>query len=377
MASPYNLIDEKLQTELLDLALTLQQTPELAYEEWKTVEIWSEFAKRHDLPLSFGLEGLAPIISLGDVKQAKIRIVITADLDAIQLGENGPIGHFCGHHAQSVHALGLAITIKNKWYFERDLALQIVGCPAEEARPAYDPHFPLPFQPGKSKLLQEGIFDGATMVLSTHLDENCPNPEIRLIDGVNGGVWIRAHVSDANFRLQSVKATDRVAEAIRDCYIKRFGELISTVSTRRFARYIDIWIEIDPHKPNPEHAMIQDLVHVTSICLAARAELIVFYPPLRHSKKLQRYAQSVLRTWDSGVRVRETAFQKGATDLGEISSRVPTLQVLIGGTTGNTHETSFAVGNPLFSYLWPIVFLQKMIERILHEQNESEGGIFL
>lgn len=73
----------------------------------------------------------------------------------------------------------------------------------------------------------------------------------------------------------------------------------------------------------------------------------------------------MLRTWDQSVTVKETDCLQGATDLGEVSALFPTLQIFVGGTKGMTHEHSFRVVDPLFSYIWPIIFVQKLIINLL------------
>ncbi len=361
-----NAIELPLQTELLTLATKLEETPELAYEETQTVEIWTQFARRYKLRITHGLQGHAPIISFGEFQHARIKIVVTADLDAIQLTKDGPIGHFCGHHAQSVHALGLAAMLaKSTPVLSHDIALRIVGCPAEECRPSYDNNYPLPFIPGKSKLLQEGWFDGATAVLSTHLDNDQPRRQIHLIKGSSGGIWLRTYINARNRRPQWTTFAEETTTTLLSCYKSQFQSIVQSVKTHSTLHYMDIWIETKPNDSAINADLLAaGLIHITSDCLRTDVNLVAKYHPLWHDQILLKQAKRVLRTWDSSVKIEETDSVQGATDLGEVSMQRSTLQIFVGGTTGTTHDPGFKVVDPVFSYLWPVIFLKAMVEEI-------------
>lgn len=361
-----NDIDPHLQEELLELALTLEQHPELAYEEEFTVSQWTCFSKRHKLPITYGLHGKAPMISLGEFDRARCKIVMTADLDAVKLSENGPVGHFCGHHAQSIHALGLAAMLLENEFDFKDLAIRMIGCPAEECRPAYDSNCALPFIPGKKRLLEEGWFDGATAVLSTHLDDDVTAHQVHLSKGTHGAIWLRAHwMTDVLTSFGSMYPISSRSDTLLAAYRKELGLYIHAVKTQDKQRYLDIWIETNGQNDQLTKMSIIRLQQITVQCLQVNVELVTHYEPLRQEKKLLEQAKYVLRTWDQSVTVKETDCLQGATDLGEVSALFPTLQIFVGGTKGMTHEHSFRVVDPLFSYIWPIIFVQKLIFNLL------------
>jgi len=142
-----------LREELVKLSKDIHQTPELAFEEYKSVEFIIELLKKHGFTI-----------------EEKIGKMDTAFRGRFKVGSGGPvvaylaeydalpeIGHACGHNLIAATSVGAAIAL-SKVMSEKNIAGEVIllGTPAEEGGG------------GKILLLNEGEFDGVEYVLMTH-----------------------------------------------------------------------------------------------------------------------------------------------------------------------------------------------------------------
>ena len=142
-----------LQEELVKLSKDIHQTPELAFEEYKSAEFIIELLKKHGFTI-----------------EEKIGKMDTAFRGRFKVGSGGPvvaylaeydalpeIGHACGHNLIAATSVGAAIAL-SKVMSEKNIAGEVIllGTPAEEGGG------------GKILLLNEGEFEGVEYVLMTH-----------------------------------------------------------------------------------------------------------------------------------------------------------------------------------------------------------------
>ncbi|MHB1627601.1 MAG: zinc-binding metallopeptidase family protein [Bacilli bacterium] len=360
---------EQMQTEVIALARELQELAEPGYEEARTAAVWERIAHTHGLTFTRFLEGTAPVITFGDYGRAAKKIIVTADLDAVGVRERGRLRwrHLCGHHAQSAHALGLAM------FMARDslpdgVALRIVGCPAEECRPAFDPQWPIPFVTGKQRLLSEGVFAGAAAVLSTHLADDAPDRIAYVADQARGGVWLRM-TPPAKFRAPEFPARETDQSAQLDEIAKTAAARAAMIlhpncvahTYKRGNAGIDLWLETAPGS-RVSQKDVRTLAQALSATLKMPVEPVARYAPLVQDPQLCGRARSILAAMTAPVRVARLKRLPGATDLGDVSEAAPTLQLFVGGTAGVTHERDFRVVDESFAYVWPIAFLARMLK---------------
>ncbi len=359
---------EQMEAELIALAREFQELAEPGYEEVRTVAVWERVAHTHGLTFARFLEGTAPVITFGDYGRAAKKIIVTADLDAVGVLESERLNwrHLCGHHAQSAHALGLAMFLARDT-LPNGVALRIVGCPAEECRPAFDPQWPIPFVTGKQRLLSQGVFAGAAAVLSTHLADDAPDRIAYVVDRVRGGVWLRmtppakhpAAESPAREPDQSAQL-DEIAKtaAARAAMILHPNCVAHTY--KRGSAGIDLWLETAPGS-RVSQADVRTLAQALSETFKMSVEPVVKYAPLVQDPQLSGRARSVLAAMTAPITVGRLKQLPGATDLGDVSEAAPTLQLFVGGTAGVTHEREFRIVDESFAYVWPIAFLARML----------------
>lgn len=339
----------KYADELLHLAERLYAAPEPAYQEGETVSVWAQFAVRHNLRYRTALDGRAPLISIGDDRKAATRIALAADLDAVGVSHAQGVEwrHLCGHHAQSTAALGALLLLAESGIPE-DLAVTAVGCPAEECKPAFIPDCDIPFIPGKVRLLSEGVFSRITAVLSIHLADALPQRAAVLAHGAHGGLWLRI-------------PSDQPAQQVLDAAGEICGGCAISMNITPFSSSeYDLRVETAPHAGEAAPRGRQIIAALQQ--KAIRASLVAEYAPLIHEEALRKLARRVLGQGDGTEEIEriDALWLEGMTDLGDVSQIIPTLQVFVGGTAGITHQSSFTVTDPNFSYVWPAWFLAEM-----------------
>ncbi len=353
---------------LLRLAKALMSAAEPAFEEIRTVKIWSDFLSEHQIPVRWVLNGHSPVIDVGGFGQAKKSVVVTADLDAVGMmsGEGWVCEHTCGHFAQSVHALGLALLLHTYGGFE-NTAIRIIGCPGEECRPVYDSDYPLPYIPGKQWLLEDGWFKGADAVLSTHLADQLSSGWVQMVDGAEGMVGIRLH-------MPSFDPDDRRPLSMRtyagflEEWQKEIRRITSSpqlkVRARPIGSGIELWTGFPKELADVQTQMVDEILVRLSSSTAVQVELISSYAPLQQSTWLKELAEKVLKKEEAYLNIHHVHELPGSTDLGDVSQVYPVFQLFIGGTFGVTHDHHFHIVDEQFALLWPIQWLMNMIEEL-------------
>jgi len=142
-----------LRGELVKLSNDIHQTPELAFEEYKSAEFIINLLKKHGFEID-----------------EKIGKMDTAFRGRFKVGNGGPvvaylaeydalpdIGHACGHNLIAATSVGAAIAL-SKVMTDKNIAGEVIllGTPAEEGGG------------GKILLLNEGEFEGVEYTLMTH-----------------------------------------------------------------------------------------------------------------------------------------------------------------------------------------------------------------
>ncbi len=358
-----------IRERLLLLARSLERTAEPAFEEKGTVEIWHRFLSEHQIPFRLALDGLAPVIDLGLFGRSEKSVVITVDLDAVGRvsGEGWLCEHTCGHFAQSVHALGLALLL-HTYGGLKHVAVRIIGCPGEECRPVYDLDYPLPYIPGKQLLLKDGWFTGADAVLSTHLADHLSTGWVQLVDGADGMIGLRLHAppfDPFDHRPISLKTHAGFLDEWQKEIRRITGRPQLKVRARPISTGIELWTAFPKELADIQAQAVNEILARLSASTAVEVQLISSYAPLQQSESLQGIAEQVLKKDRVITNIQRISELPGSTDLGDVSQAYPVLQLFVGGTIGVTHDRNFQVVDEQFALLWPIQWLMNMLERLV------------
>lgn len=346
---PFDLY-KSIADELLPLALQLQQSAEPGYRELKTRSIWENFAHKHGLLLHFMVEGTAPVITLGDFGHVRYNLVFTADLDAVWESNSQQWLHLCGHHVQSVHAFALAL-LYQRAFFSQDIAIRLIGSPAEECLPAFFPKQVQSFVPGKRRLYEEGAFAKASAVLSTHVADHLPTRAVVLARGAYGLLWLRFNDdSPVSWDLH----TDNIA------YIEEFlgSHLVDIAAKDRDVR-IRTRSDTDGTFDFSSEKVMEHLRKRGAV-----VSLVAEYPPLQQDLWWLKQARRVLRSRHPDIACLDTNVLYGFTDLGVLSGTIPVCQLFVGGTRNMTHDPSFTVEDESFTYIWAGFFAAQLIQTL-------------
>ena len=353
---------------LLSLANALKEAAEPGFEETTTVSLWRDFLSEHQIPISWAIDGHSPVVDVGLFGHAKKSVVVTADLDAVGMitGEGWVCEHTCGHYAQSVHALGLALLLHTYGGLE-DVAVRIIGCPGEECRPVYDIDYPLPFIPGKQRLLEDGWFNGADAVLSTHLADHLSAGWVQMVDGAEGMVGLRLRMPSFvpdDYRPLSMRTYAGFLEEWQKEIRRITGSPQLKVRARPIRTGIELWTGFPRELASTQMNAVNDILSQLASHTIVEVELISSYAPLHQSSWLQEIAESVLKKEEAPIHIHHLPELPGSTDLGNVSQAYPVFQLFIGGTSGVTHERDFRVVDEQFALLWPIQWLMNMIQEL-------------
>lgn len=142
---------EKIAPELLNMADTIFDNPEIGLEEFKSSELLTDYLEKNGFLVEKGIGGFE-----------------TAFKATYERGENGPsigllceydaiegMGHACGHHMQGPSISGAAIALKDILK-ERSFKIVVYGTPAEETLG------------GKIGMIKEGCFQDIDVALMMH-----------------------------------------------------------------------------------------------------------------------------------------------------------------------------------------------------------------
>ncbi|MBV1829047.1 amidohydrolase [Komagataeibacter sp. AV436] len=144
------------------------ETPELAYDEYRSVDTQQDMLERSGFRITRNLAGI-PTSVMGEAGEGGPVIAFLGEFDALPglsqeagvatcrpLPGNGN-GHACGHNLLGGAAMLAATALKN-WMAENGIAgtVRYYGCPAEEGGAA------------KTYMVREGVFKDVDFALSWH-----------------------------------------------------------------------------------------------------------------------------------------------------------------------------------------------------------------
>lgn len=166
---------EKIFPELVEIRRDIHKRPELAYEEYRTAKLISDYLRGLGLDVREGVAKTGVVAHLnGDKADSSSKVVaLRADMDALPMTEETTLSfrstiegkmHACGHDAHVASMLGAAKILSS---MKRDLAgtVKFIFQPSEEKLPG-----------GAKPMLDEGVFENPkpTVVFGQHCIPQVP-----------------------------------------------------------------------------------------------------------------------------------------------------------------------------------------------------------
>jgi amidohydrolase len=152
-ASLLGAIDAGLE-EAIALARWMAANPELSLEERQTSRRYVDYLSRRGFEVVQGAAGLeTAFVATHGSPTAPLRVALLAEMDALP-----ELGHACGHNLSGPASLLAASALASELRPE-ELALVVVGCPAEE------------IGAGKLRLVEAGVFEDVDVALMAHASD--------------------------------------------------------------------------------------------------------------------------------------------------------------------------------------------------------------
>lgn len=180
-----------LRREVWEVAYEVGAHPELGYQEYFAVELFSKFLQKHGFQVERGIAGLdTAFLASFKGKQPGPRIAFLAEYDALP-----EVGHGCGHNLIGAASAGAAVLLSKS--LELPGEILVIGTPAEETSGA------------KVTLVEKGIFDGVDAAMMFHPgSQNVPDIATLALDALEFVFHGRAaHAAAAsNFGINALDA---------------------------------------------------------------------------------------------------------------------------------------------------------------------------
>lgn len=214
-----NSFDSKFE-EIWNIALSIHETPEIAFQEFHSRDLQTEFLLKEGFTVTKDIGGLRTSYA-AKVGSGKPVIAIFAEYDALP-----QLGHACGHNLIAASALGAAIICKE--FLQRtktEGTLMVYGTPAEESGG------------GKIMMLKNGAFEGVDAVIMQHptsattrLAGSCMSSNHLTFEfygksaqagshpekGINALNAAILYITACSFLRQTMKTTTRFSEYVAD-----------------------------------------------------------------------------------------------------------------------------------------------------------------
>lgn len=149
---------ELMDTELMAMADDIARHPEIGFKETRSVQILTDYLKKHDFGVEQGLAGLdTAFIAKFRRNNGKPVMGVILEYDALR----GTKGDFHGDQHSAQGPVGMAAAIAMAEYLDRNKlpgSIVVYGTPGEEMMPPN----------AKTVMHQSHVFDGADVIIRSH-----------------------------------------------------------------------------------------------------------------------------------------------------------------------------------------------------------------
>ena len=363
---------------ILDAVEYIWKNPETGYKEWKTHAYLEEaFAKLgYELTLAGDIPGFTALLDTG---REGPTIAVFGELDSL-ICENHPEAdpetgavHSCGHCAQAAALLGLAAALTEPGILdEMSGKILLVAVPAEELieieyREELYKKGIIKYFGGKPEFMSRGLLDGVDMAMMIHTSSSKDND-----GGINGGgngciaksvtfQGVSAHAGGAphmgvnalyaaNLGLNAINA---LRETFQDANRVRVHPIITAGG--KAVNAIPDEVRLESYVRGATMASIIDANRKVNRALAASAAAmgakvhlrdIPGYCPRIVDRDAIELMKEAMEQVLERVAFNPTAWGGGSTDMGDVSTVMPTLHPYVAGATGTAHGNDYYIADP-------------------------------
>ncbi|MEC8829139.1 MAG: M20 family metallopeptidase [Actinomycetota bacterium] len=325
---------------IVDLSHQVWDTPEIAFEEYKTAAMTSRVLAEAGFEVETEITDL-PTAWSATYGSGELIVTICAELDALP-----DIGHACGHNVIAAAGVGAGLALQNV-ADDLGITVRVLGTPAEEQGG------------GKILMLERGAFDGTNLAMMVHPapseGDRFPTLAISQCDfhfhgrtahasvtphlGVNAADAITVAQVGIGLLRQHLDPDDQVHGIVT-----KGGEAANIVPGNASARYF--YRSTDLEALSRLEPRIRACFEAGATATGATLEIQPLGPPysefahdLDLVDKYRKNAEALGRTFDSTPRKGA-----GSTDMANVSLLMPTIHPMLGLDSGSAvnHQPEFA-----------------------------------
>lgn len=387
---------------LRKLVLDTEIVPELGFFEYRTAELVRTCLEECGFSVTSGVARTGLVAEVRGSRTGP-RVAIMAELDALPATDspNGSARHMCGHNLQLAALVGVAVGVRA--IADRlDGAVRMLVVPAEEmvdidARLQLREQGNIEFLSGKAEFARLGQFDDLSAVLMVHSTTRSEEGDFAVGGTMNGLVSKRVRyvgrtshagaapehgVNALDAAMQGLAAINALRATFRETDRIRVHSIITDGGTAVNVIPDDVLVELQVRGATVEaieraSGAVERALASGALSVGARVDIdtVASYLPLVQNPGLidlvSRIASRVLGKGN----VHPGADRGGSTDLGDISTVLPVLQVWAGGVTGELHRPTFALCSFDRAVLTPARVLARSVWELLRDDAALTRGV--
>lgn len=372
-----NAIIDQNRERILNVADYIWKNPETGYREWKTTAFLNEqFIKLGYNPVL--METIPGFYADLDTGRPGPTLALLCELDSIICSEHpdsdpetGAV-HSCAHHTQCAYLVGAAATLREPAILSELCGkIRFVAVPAEECieleyRESLREQGIIKYFGGKVEFLYRGVFDGVDAAVMIH--SGTGEKTLNLSKGGNGFIaqtitftGKAAHAASPHNGINAlyaatlgIQAINSIRETFQESNTTRVhpiiingGEAVNVIPNmvclENFVRGLTVEAIIEECKK------VNRALAGAALSLGARVRVrsSMGYMPLLQNEALNEIAFKTGTVMVGEDRIKNgNGFDKGSTDMGDLSSVMPIIQPGGGGGAGTGHGADFRIANP-------------------------------
>ena len=363
---------------VLDAERYIWKHPEAGYKEWKTHAYLKEQYEMLGYHLTeFGnIPGFYTDIDTG---RPGPTVAVFGEMDSLIIPshpeadpETGCV-HACGHNCQSAALLGIAVAFKEKGALDGLCGvIRLIAVPAEELidveyRKELREKGVIKYFGGKVELIYRGILDDVDVAMMVHTTSN-PQYSMTCPDGTNGCIVKKAtfigkssHAGgspylgrNALYAAQTaMSAVNALRETFRDQEHIRFHPIITEGGT--VVNAIPDHVVVESYVRGATMDAIASTNEKVNRAFAAAAAAfgcrVILddqngYAPRFNDPNLIQVFLDAAELFFPASEIRVGGWGSGCSDMGDVSTLIPSVHPNIGGAVGAGHGTDYFIADP-------------------------------
>ena len=396
---------------LIEAEQYIWKNPETGYREWKTHAYLKEQFKRlgYELHEAGNIPGFYTDIDTGKPGPT---VAVFGELDALIVPNHPECDpetkavHACGHCCQTAALLGVAIALKAPGALDGMCGrIRLIAVPAEELieldyRRQLKESGVIKYYGGKAEFLYRGYLDGVDITFMIHTSHNKNHARKLQIDGGNNGFLTKicefrgksSHAGgcpqNGHNALYAATTALAAANALRETFVDsdhiRFHPIITEGGVAVNA--IPETVRVESYIRGATNKAIERANEKINLAFAGSAAAVgckltiddfYGYMPLNNDKTLT----------DLFINLGNELFGEGSviaeidgwgticTDMGDISTVIPSIHPHIGGASGTGHGTDYFITDPEFAVVASAKFQACFLGYLLSDNAKEANKV--